>query len=122
MRLFAYTAQKMKFPIKNFFSKCDQIRSKLRIWSHLMKKSLMGNFIFLVILLPKEETFFNPIQVRPFRGWSRMGGGGGGAFHFVEIFRLVEINSLLHAIIMLKEKNYSQPLIFHLIISCYVFF
>ena len=75
LRLFAYTAQKMKFPIKNFFSKCDQIRSKLRIWSHLMKKSLMGNFIFLVILLPKEESFFNPIQVGPFRGWSRMGGG-----------------------------------------------
>ena len=50
----------------------------LRIWSHLMKKSLMGNFIFLVILLPKEESFFNPIQVGPFRGWSRMGGGGVG--------------------------------------------
>ena len=38
----------------------------------------MGNFIFLVILLPKEESFFNPIQVGPFRGWSRMGGGGVG--------------------------------------------
>ena len=29
-----YTAQKMKFSIKNFFSKYDQIRSFLRIWSH----------------------------------------------------------------------------------------
>ena len=28
------TAQKMKFSIKDFFSKCDQIRRKLRIWSH----------------------------------------------------------------------------------------
>ena len=27
----AYTAQKMKFSIKDFFSKCDQIRSFLRI-------------------------------------------------------------------------------------------
>ena len=27
------TAQKMKFPIKGLFSKCDQIRRKLRIWS-----------------------------------------------------------------------------------------
>ena len=35
------TAQKMKFSIKNFLSKCDQIRRKLRIWSHLLKKSLM---------------------------------------------------------------------------------
>ena len=28
------TAQKMKFSIKGFFSKCDQIRSSMRIWSH----------------------------------------------------------------------------------------
>ena len=35
------TAQKIKFSIKDFFSKCDQIRKKLRIWSHLLKKSLM---------------------------------------------------------------------------------
>ena len=41
------TAQKMKFSIKDFFSECDQIRSFLRIWSHLLKKSLMENFIFL---------------------------------------------------------------------------
>ena len=27
----------------DFFSKCDQIRSFLRIWSHLLKKSLMEN-------------------------------------------------------------------------------
>ena len=32
---------------KNFFGKCDQIHSFLRIWSHLLKKSLMGNFIFV---------------------------------------------------------------------------
>ena len=33
------------FLIKNFVSKCDQIRSKLRIWSHLLNKPLMENFI-----------------------------------------------------------------------------
>ena len=39
----------MKFSNKDFFSKCDQIRSrKLRIWSHLLKKSLMKNFIVFV--------------------------------------------------------------------------
>ena len=37
------TAQKMKFNIKDFFSKFDQIRRKLRLWSHLLKKSLMEN-------------------------------------------------------------------------------
>ena len=43
-----HTAQKMKFSIKGFFSKCDQICKKLRIWSHLLKKSLIENFIFCV--------------------------------------------------------------------------
>ena len=36
-------SQKMKFFIKDFFSKCDQICSFLYIWSHLLKKS-MGRF------------------------------------------------------------------------------
>ena len=43
------TAQKMKFSIKDFFSKCDQIRRKLRIWSHSLKKRLMKNFIFCAV-------------------------------------------------------------------------
>ena len=29
---FLFTGQKMKFSIKNLFSKCDQIHSFLRIW------------------------------------------------------------------------------------------
>ena len=45
-----YTAHKMKFLIKDFFSKCDQIRSCLRIWSHLPKKSLKENFIFCAVI------------------------------------------------------------------------
>ena len=43
------TAQKMEFSIKDFFSKCNQIRSFLRIWSHLLKKSLMKNFILCAV-------------------------------------------------------------------------
>ena len=43
------TAQKMKFSIKDFLSKCDHIRSFQRIWSHLMKNSLMENFIFCAV-------------------------------------------------------------------------
>ena len=39
----------MKFSIKAFFSKCDQIHRKRRIWSHLLKKSLMKNFIFCAV-------------------------------------------------------------------------
>ena len=44
-----FTAQNMKFPLKDFFNKCGQILKKLRIWSHLMRKSFMGNFIFCVV-------------------------------------------------------------------------
>ena len=40
------SAQKMKSSIKDFFSKCDQIRRKLRIWLLFLKKSLLENFIF----------------------------------------------------------------------------
>ena len=46
------TAQKMKFSIKDFFSKCDQIRSFLLIWSHLLKKSLIEDFIFCGVRQP----------------------------------------------------------------------
>ena len=42
-----FTAQKMKFLIKDIFSKCDQILRKLRTWTHFLKESLMVNFIFL---------------------------------------------------------------------------
>ena len=38
---------KKKFSIKNFFSKCDQIYRKLRIWSHLLKKFLMEIFFYV---------------------------------------------------------------------------
>ena len=39
----------MKFSIKDFSSKCDQIRRRLRIWSHLLEKCLMENFIFYAV-------------------------------------------------------------------------
>ena len=40
----------MKFSIKDYLSKCDQIRRKLGIWPHLLKKFLMENFFFRVVL------------------------------------------------------------------------
>ena len=49
LTLSTYTAQK-KFPIKDFFSKYDQIRKKLRIWSHLLKKFFMGGLVFCAVL------------------------------------------------------------------------
>ena len=63
-----HIAQKNKFSIKDFFSKCDQICSFLWIWSHLLKKSLMVNFIFCAVTYKKVFcdfllTFFHYISV-----------------------------------------------------------
>ena len=40
---------KMKFSFKDIFRKFDQIRIKLRVLYHLLKESLMENFIFCVV-------------------------------------------------------------------------
>ena len=43
------------FSIKDFFSKRDQIRWKLRIWSHLLRKNLMENIIFWAVMDPRQQ-------------------------------------------------------------------
>ena len=43
-------AQKVKFSIKDFFSKLGQTWSFLWVWSHLLKKSLIENFIFCTVV------------------------------------------------------------------------
>ena len=48
--------KKMKFSIKDYFSKCDQIRGIFRIWSHLLKKSLMENLNFLCSVKIQSEV------------------------------------------------------------------
>ena len=53
--LLAHAAQKWKFSIKDFFSKWDEIRNFLRIWSHLRKISLMENFVFCAVLWSVKE-------------------------------------------------------------------
>ena len=40
----------MKFSVKDFSSKCDQILRKLGIWSNLLEKSIMENFIFCAVI------------------------------------------------------------------------
>ena len=44
-------ARKIKFSIKNLFNKCDQI------WLHLLKKSLMKNFIFCLVKVSMKKLF-----------------------------------------------------------------
>ena len=57
------TAQKKKFSIKDFFSKCDQMRRKLGIWSHILTKSSMENFIFCVVQVTTHS--FLPTTATP---------------------------------------------------------
>ena len=54
----ASTAQKIKFSVNNYFIKCDQIRRKLQIWSHLLKQPLMENFAFYVVQQPDPNREF----------------------------------------------------------------
>ena len=58
-------AQKMNFFVKNLFNKREHIRIKLRIYSHLLNKSLTENFIFCVMNIIGFTTepckfFFTP--------------------------------------------------------------
>ena len=48
---------------KDFFRKWDQIRSFLWICSHLLKKSLMENFIFCVVIAAEGVPF--PMKIKP---------------------------------------------------------
>ena len=65
-------AQKMKFSIRDFYNKCNQVNNFTRIWSHLPKKSLMENFIFsavweesyiwVILLLRIYNSIYNSIK------------------------------------------------------------
>ena len=57
LRYKCFSLQKIKFSVKDFFSKCDQIYSFLGIWSHLMKKFLLENFIFCELQIRKICRF-----------------------------------------------------------------
>ena len=46
----------MKFSTNDFFGKYDQMGRKLWIWSHLLDKSLMENFIFYAVINSDEQT------------------------------------------------------------------
>ena len=47
----------MTFSIKDFLSKCDQIRSFLWIWPNFWKKSLMENFIICAEMFILSSNF-----------------------------------------------------------------
>ena len=48
-KTFSNTQIHKRFSIKDFISKCDQIRRKLRVSSNLLKKSLMEKLVFCTV-------------------------------------------------------------------------
>ena len=46
----------MKFSIKDFFSKYEQVHSLQLIWLHLLEQSLKENFIFFMLCKLKTNT------------------------------------------------------------------
>ena len=53
---------KNEVTINDFFSQCDQIRSFMRIRSHLLKKSLMENFIFYIVKNLRNYQIYKTIR------------------------------------------------------------
>ena len=53
----------MKFSAKDFFSKCDQIRRKLRIWSNLLKKYFFGKLHFLFSIVIMVSNIFGKAPI-----------------------------------------------------------
>ena len=52
--------KKGSFPLKYFFSKYDQIWRFLQIWSHLVKRFLIQNFIFYAMsIISADSASFN---------------------------------------------------------------
>ena len=83
----AYTAQKMRFSIKDFYIKCDQIRSFLGIWSHLPKKSLMKTSFFVPCYVNRVdiEKVIDGYPSKKYRS----------KFFFQSIFRPKNVDDLL---------------------------
>ena len=56
--------KKWSFPLRiSSVNKCDQICRKLRIWSHLLKKSLMENFIFGALYCKSQYFLLTNIKI-----------------------------------------------------------
>ena len=72
--------QKMRFSIKDFFSKGDQICRKPQIWSHLLKKPLMKNFIFMQCKTNKIHQNQHAGSISFYRGFFKNKKGPGTTF------------------------------------------
>ena len=51
-----FTTQKMRFSFKDLFNRCEQIRSFVRICSHLLRNFLTEKFIFCALICASRQT------------------------------------------------------------------
>ena len=106
-RCWHHTAQKVKFSIKDFFGKCDQIRSFLQIWSHVLKKSLIENIIFSAVSVTHATIKIQREEKRK----SMISGNFFFDFQIFETFRSVEIcfsttlNKCFRTVISISEVS-----------------
>ena len=105
---------KIKFSLKDFFSKCDQIRRKLQIWSHLLKQSLMKNFFFCVVLNIKKLLALSRYDI-----WNLLECNGNRSHN--NIVRNQTLNHLAKWLSVLLHTNWLWvrfPLVTYNIIKC----
>ena len=82
------TAEKMKFSIKDFYSKCDQIRCKLQIWCSVSSAKTFGHWLEMFGIIQirnkrvsKTEPSGTPIfMLTNFEHWPLK-------YHYVVVYR-----------------------------------
>ena len=82
-------AQKIKFSITDFFSTCGQICSFLQIWSHLLRKFLMGNFIFcaVCVIFYSFDILFSLYYCLAIATWKTI-------YRFLNIYIHLQVNKI----------------------------
>ena len=98
------TGRKMKFSIKDFFSKCDQIRRKLQILSHLLKKSLMENFIYY------PEVYLGPCHTTIMELYAKTVSSEKTLFIFREKSPLYLFVQVLHIPLLPQKNNLAEDI------------
>ena len=92
--------KKLKFSIKDFFIRCDQIHNIRRIWSHLLKKSLLENFIFCAVLVTPVHINFILIAHEIYNAFgSNLALERRGVFLYIsKAFERAWLKGLLHKV------------------------
>ena len=104
----------MNFSIKDFFSICDQIPEfvnfeswslKFRSLSHLLKKSLMENFIFCAVLFLFNLSFLIHTEARTiFKYFYKFWTNSSNLSHYPYITPLLQLAQLT---VILNWRNFS---------------